>query len=57
MELLNCRNNDKGVMKSRAKFVYEDILSTEVSKNRITAGRKQELLAKIEKVATADDTS
>ena len=57
MELLNCRNNDKGVMKSRAKFVYENILSTEVSKNRITAGRKQELLTKIEKVATADDTS
>ena len=57
MQLLNCRNNDRGVMKNRAKFVYEKILSTEVSHNKITAGRKQELLAKIEKVATTDDTS
>ena len=51
MLLLNCGSNDKGVIKNRAKGVYKKILSTQVSENKMTAGRKQELLANIEKVA------
>ena len=54
MSFKNCVKNDTGVVKEWAVETYDEQFSLSVSQKKMTEERKQELLAKIEKVASND---
>ena len=56
MQLKNCVKNDYGVVKQKAKLLYESQFGLAVRHKKMTEDRKQELLAKIEQVASNDVT-
>ena len=56
MQLKNCIKNDFGVVKQKAKQTYEEQFGLAVRHKKMTEDRKQELLAKIEQVASNDIT-
>ena len=56
MKLKHCIKNDYGVVKKKAKQTYEEQFGLAVRHKKMTEDRKQELLAKIEQVASNDIT-
>ena len=53
----NCVKNDGGVVKIHARQAYEESLALAVRHGKMTGARKEELLAKIERVASNDATA
>ena len=57
LELKNCVKNDSGVIKKHAKQTYEEVFGLAIRHGKMTEKRREQLLAKIVKIASNDATA